>query len=233
MGRNRKTTWTDETSKQQLMQEKILHTVNNLLREVGYQRTTLSRISELSGISPTEIRRLYKSKDDILAGITERFMERAQEILEEELQPSEILLKKDAREMLALYQYIMPLAIALEAVEHSAMLCSIYKTMYTTPSLFEILVDRHASYAHLTFARKFTLQECYERILLVRASMSGYILSHEFRYLFPRDNLKKLCLTQALQIFDVSRDEIDLMLVELGTQKNKMLAVSQQIFAEL
>ena len=158
MGRNRKTTWTDETPKQQLMQEKILHTVNNLLREVGYQRTTLSRISELSGISPTEIRRLYKSKDDILAGITERFMERAQEILEEELQPSEILLKKDAREMLALYQYIMPLAIALEAVEHSAMLCSIYKTMYTTPSLFEILVDRHASYAHLTFARKFTLQ---------------------------------------------------------------------------
>lgn len=233
MGRNRKTTWTDETSKQQLMQEKILHTVNNLLREVGYQRTTLSRISELSGISPTEIRRLYKSKDDILAGITERFMERAQEILEEELQPSEILLKKDAREMLALYQYIMPLAIALEAVEHSAMLCSIYKTMYTTPSLFEILVDRHASYAHLTFARKFTLQECYERILLVRASMSGYILSHEFRYLFPRDNLKKLCLTQALQIFDVPRDKIDLLLVELETQKNKMLAVSQQIFAEL
>ncbi|WP_432642978.1 TetR/AcrR family transcriptional regulator [Acidaminococcus sp.] len=233
MGRNRKTTWTDETPKQQLMQEKILHTVNNLLREVGYQRTTLSRISELSGISPTEIRRLYKSKDDILAGITERFMERAQEILEEELQPSEILLKKDAREMLALYQYIMPLAIALEAVEHSAMLCSIYKTMYTTPSLFEILVDRHASYAHLTFARKFTLQECYERILLVRASMSGYILSHEFRYLFPRDNLKKLCLTQALQIFDVPRDKIDLLLVELETQKNKMLAVSQQIFAEL
>ena len=63
--------------------------------------------------------------------------------------------------------------------------------------------------------------------------MSGYILSHEFRYLFPRDNLKKLCLTQALQIFDVPRDKIDLLLVELETQKNKMLAVSQQIFAEL
>lgn len=233
MGRNRKTTLAEETPKNQLVREKILHTVNSLLREVGYQRTTLSRISELSGISPTEIRRLYKSKDDILAGITERFMERAQEILEEELQPSEILLKKDSKEMLALYQYIMPLAIALEAVDHNAMLCSIYKTMYTTPSLFEILVDRHASYAHLTFARKFTLQECYERILLVRASMSGYILSHEFRYLFPRDNLKKLCLIQALRIFDVPQEKIDLLLVELETQKNKMLAVSQRIFAEL
>lgn len=233
MGRNRKTTLADETPKNQMIKEKILHTANNLLQEVGYQRTTLSRISELAGISPTEIRRLFKSKDDILAGITEKFTRRAQEILEEELQPSEILLKEDAKEMLALYQYIVPLALALEAVDHSAMLCSIYKTMYTTPSLFEILVDRHASYAHLTFARKFTLQECYERILLVRASMSGYILSHEFKYLFPRENLKKLCLTQALRIFEVPQDKIELLLVELETQKDKLLEVSQRIFAEV
>ena len=130
MGRNRKTTLADETPKNQMLKEKLLRVANNLLQEVGYQRTTISRISELSGISPTEIRRLYKSKDDILAGITEKFTERAQEILEEELQPSEILLKDDGKEMLALYQYIVPLALALEAIDHSAMLCSIYKTMY-------------------------------------------------------------------------------------------------------
>ncbi len=77
MGRNRKTTLADETPKNQMIKEKILHTANNLLQEVGYQRTTLSRISELAGISPTEIRRLFKSKDDILAGITEKFTSRA------------------------------------------------------------------------------------------------------------------------------------------------------------
>ena len=228
MGRKRKTTLADETPKTHLIQERILHTASHLMQDVGYQRMTLGRISDLS-----EIRRIFKSKDDILAGITEKVMERTQEILEEELRPSEILLKDDAREMLALYQYIVPLAIDLEAVDHSAMLCSIFKTMYTPPSLFEILVDRHASYAHLTFARKFTLQECYERVLLVRASMSGYILSHEFKYLFARENLKKLCLTQALRIFDVPQDKIELLLVELKTQKDKMLEVSRRIFAEL
>ncbi|WP_317303771.1 TetR/AcrR family transcriptional regulator [Acidaminococcus timonensis] len=233
MGRKRKTTLADETPKTHLIQERILHTASHLMQDVGYQRMTLGRISDLSGISSAEIRRIFKSKDDILAGITEKVMERTQEILEEELRPSEILLKDDAREMLALYQYIVPLAIDLEAVDHSAMLCSIFKTMYTPPSLFEILVDRHASYAHLTFARKFTLQECYERVLLVRASMSGYILSHEFKYLFARENLKKLCLTQALRIFDVPQDKIELLLVELKTQKDKMLEVSRRIFAEL
>lgn len=85
----------------------------------------------------------------------------------------------------------------------------------------------------MTFARKFTLQECYERVLLVRASMSGYILSHEFKYLFPRENLKKLCLTQALRIFEVPQDKIKLLLVELETQKDKLLEVSQRIFAEV
>ena len=85
----------------------------------------------------------------------------------------------------------------------------------------------------MIFARKFTLQECNERVLLVQASMSGYILSYEFKYLFSRENLKKLCLTQALGIFDVPQDKIELLLVEMKTQKDKMLEVSRRIFAEL
>lgn len=132
--------------------------------------------------------------------------------------------------MLALYQYIIPLAIALEAMDASAILCSIYKTMYTTPRLFEMLVDRHASYAHLTFARDFTAQECYERVLVVRSSLSGYILAHEFRYLFPREQLKRLILTQALEIFDVPPEKTEMVLVELETQREKMLEVGKRIF---
>lgn len=233
MGRNRKTTLADEPPKNQLVQDKILHTAKSLLQEVGYQRMTLARISELSGISLTEIRRLYKTKEGILGGITEMLMARAPEIMDEELQPSEILLKEDPKRMLALFQYIAPLAVALDAVDASALLCSIFKTLYTTPNLFEILVDRHASYAHLTFARQFTLQECYERVLLVRASISGYIMSHEFRYLFPRENLRKLALTQALAVFDVPRKDIELLLVELETQKEKLHTVRERIFKEL
>jgi hypothetical protein len=135
--------------------------------------------------------------------------------------------------MQALYQYIVPLAIALEAMDRNAMLCSIYKTMCTTPRLFEMLVDRHASYAHLTFAREFTAQECYERILVIRASLSGFVLAHEFKYLFPREQLKRLILTQALEIFGVPEKKIELLLVELETQKEKMLEIGRQLFEEL
>ena len=113
------------------------------------------------------------------------------------------------------------------------MLCSICKTLYTTPRLFEMLVDRHASYAHLTFAREFTAQECYERVLVIRASLSGFVLAHEFKYLFPREQLKRLILTQALEIFGVPEKKIELLLVELETQKEKMLEIGQQLFEEL
>ena len=205
MGRNRKQTLVDATPQDQAIRNQILRTAAKLLQEVGYQRTTLSRISEVSGVGPTELRHWYRTKDEILAALTEQLLTRSQEVMEKELAPSEILLKENPKEMLALYQYIIPLAIALEAMDASAILCSIYKTMYTTPRLFEMLVDRHASYAHLTFA-------------------------HEFRYLFPREQLKRLILTQALEIFDVPPEKTEMVLVELETQREKMLEVGKRIF---
>ena len=230
MGRNRKQTLVDATPQDQAIRNQILRTAAKLLQDVGYQRTTLSRISEVSGVGPTELRHWYRTKDEILAALTELLLARSQDVMEKELAPYEILLKENPKEMLALYQYILPLAIALEAMDHSAMLCSIYKTMYTTPRLFEMLVDRHASYAHLTFAGDFTAQECYERVLVVRSSLTGYILAHDFRYLFPREQLKRLILTQALEIFDVAQGTIEMLLVELETQREKMLEVGQRIF---
>lgn len=233
MGRNRKQPLADVTPQDLTGRERVLKSAARLLLDVGYQRMTLGRISEASGVGGVEIRRWYKTKDEILAALTDRMLARSQEVLEKELAPSEILLKEDPKEMEALYQYIVPLAIALEAMDRNAMLCSIYKTMCTTPRLFEMLVDRHASYAHLTFAREFTAQECYERILVIRASLSGFVLAHEFKYLFPREQLKRLILTQALEIFGVPEKKIELLLVELETQKEKMLEIGQQLFEEL
>ena len=233
MGRNRKQPLADVTPQEQAGREMVLKTACRLMQDIGYQRMTLNRISEESGVAPGEVRRWYKTKDEILAAVTDRMLARSQEVMEKELAPSEILLKEDPREMQALYQYIVPLAIALEAMDRNAMLCSIYKTLYTTPRLFEMLVDRHASYAPLTFAREFTAQECYERVLVIRASLSGFVLAHEFKYLFPREQLKRLILTQALEIFGVPEKKIELLLVELETQKEKMLEIGQLLFEEL
>ncbi|WP_337566001.1 TetR/AcrR family transcriptional regulator [Acidaminococcus fermentans] len=182
----------------------MLKTAVRMLQEIGCQRTTLRRISAESGVGEGELRRWYKTKDELLAAISEM--------------------------LLALYQYIVPLAIALEAVDKSAMLCSLCRTLYTTSRLFELLVDRHASYAHLTFARQFTAQECYERVLVVRASLGGYIMAHDFKYLFPREQLKRLILAQALEVFQVPADRIEMLLVELEIQKKKLLEVCCQIF---
>lgn len=230
MGRNRKQPLADVTPQEQAGREMVLKTACRLMQDIGYQRMTLNRISEESGVAPGEVRRWYKTKDEILAAIAERLLGRAQEVMEKELAPSEILLKDNPREMLALYQYIVPLALALEAVDASAMLCSICRTLYTSSRLFEILVDRHASYAHLTFARNFTAQECYERVLVVRASLGGYIMAHDFKYLFPREQLQKLILTQALEIFGVPEKTIEMLLVEMATQKEKMQEVNRKVF---
>lgn len=150
MGRNRKQPLADVTPQDLTGRERVLKSAARLLLDVGYQRMTLGRISEASGVGGVEIRRWYKTKDEILAALTDRMLARSQEVMEKELAPSEILLKEDSREMQALYQYIVPLAIALEAMDRNAMLCSIYKTLYTTPRLFEMLVDWHASYAHIS-----------------------------------------------------------------------------------
>ena len=114
MGRNRKEPLADIPLQEQASREKVLKTAVRMLQEIGYQRTTLRRISAESGVGEGELRRWYKTKDELLAAISEMLLVRAQEVMEKELAPSEILLKENPREMLALYQYIVPLAIALE-----------------------------------------------------------------------------------------------------------------------
>ena len=47
------------------------------------------------------------------------------------------------------------------------------------------------------------------------------------------EQLKRLILTQALEIFGVPEKKIELLLVELETQKEKMLEIGLQLFEEL
>lgn len=117
MGRNRKQPLADVTLQDLTGRERVLKSAARLLLDVGYQRMTLSRISEESGVGGLEIRRWYKTKDEILAALTEQ--------------------------------------------------------------------------------------------------------------------LKRLILTQALEIFGVPEKKIELLLVELETQKEKMLEIGQQLFEEL
>lgn len=117
MGRNRKQPLADVTPQDLTGREWVLKSAARLLLDVGYQRMTLGRISEESGVGGLEIRRWYKIKDEILAALTEQ--------------------------------------------------------------------------------------------------------------------LKRLILTQALEIFGVPEKKIELLLVELETQKEKMLEIGQQLFEEL
>lgn len=117
MGRNRKQPLADVTPQDLTGRERVLKSAARLLLDVGYQRMTLGRISEESGVGGLEIRRWYKTKDEILAALTEQ--------------------------------------------------------------------------------------------------------------------LKRLILTQALEIFRVPEKKIELLLVELETQKEKMLEIGQQLFEEL
>jgi AcrR family transcriptional regulator len=117
MGRNRKQPLADVTPQDLTGRERVLKSAARLLLDVGYQRMTLGRISEESGVGGLEIRRWYKTKDEILAALTEQ--------------------------------------------------------------------------------------------------------------------LKRLILTQALEIFGVPEKKIELLLVELETQKEKMLEIGQQLFEEL
>lgn len=117
MGRNRKQPLADVTPQDLTGRERVLKSAARLLLDVGYQRMTLSRISEESGVGGLEIRRWYKTKDEILAALTEQ--------------------------------------------------------------------------------------------------------------------LKRLILTQALEIFGVPEKKIELLLVELETQKEKILEIGQQLFEEL
>ena len=55
-------------------------------------------------------------------------------------------------------------------------------------------------------------------------------MAHDFKYLFPREQLKRLILAQALEVFQVPADRIEMLLVELETQKKKLLEVCCQIF---
>lgn len=72
MGRNRKQPLADVTPQDLTGRERVLKSAARLLLDVGYQRMTLSRISEESGVGGLEIRRWYKTKDEILAALTEQ-----------------------------------------------------------------------------------------------------------------------------------------------------------------
>ena len=76
MGRNRKEPLADIPLQEQASREKVLKTAVRMLQEIGYQRTTLRRISAESGVGEGELRRWYKTKDELLAAISEMLLVR-------------------------------------------------------------------------------------------------------------------------------------------------------------
>ena len=214
-------------------QKKILKAAKDTIIETGFPRTSLRKIAERAGLPLATVTASYKTKEVLLGVLAEQYMSHMTDAIEQDVQPSPELLRDHPKEMEALYQYIVLMAIELDSLESDAIIWSLYKTIYTTPELFEHMVERQASYAYPTFAGRFTSKECYERILFLRSSMEGYIMTYGFRKPVEREKLKNSLLEGALRAFKGPEECIKKLVKELHYQERYLVEVGRKTLVEL
>lgn len=217
-----------EPGKENEIQRLILNAAKQMFLEQGYLRTSLRKIANASGIGIKTVTSFYKTKDDVFEALASRSMELAQQLIRQELADSEIM-KAHSKEMQDVYQYLFLLAMELVGIDNDALVCSLYQVSYTTPSLFEKMVERQSAFAYSLFARKFTSRQCYERVLLVRSAVGGYIMVHRFRRLMPKAELKKMLLQKALEAFEVPERKANRLISEMMAQEAYMLELGRKL----
>ncbi len=212
------------------VQQLILATAKKMFLEQGYLRTSLRKIANDSGIQFQTVTSLYKTKDEVFEALVSRAMLLAQQLIRQEVAATETM-NAHSREIQDVYQYLFLLALELEGIDNDALVCSLYQVSYTTPSLFEKMVDRQSTFAYSMFARKFTSRQCYERVLLVRSAVGGYIMIHRFKRLMPKAELKKMLLQKALEAFEVPERIAARLISEMMLQEPYMLDLGRKLVA--
>lgn len=211
----------------------LLEAAKRMFLEQGYLRTSLKKIAMRANVQPEAVASAYKTKDDVFTALASRLLLLSRDKVHRSVTLPLELQTFEPQEMLTLYRYLLLLALAMEEVDSDALLCSLYQVEYTTPVLFEKMVDRQAAYAYSIFAQKFTGQECYERTLVIQSAIGGYIQLHRFRRLMPREQLKKMVLRQALELYDVPENQITKLVQEVMSQKLYLQQLGRELIEEL
>jgi AcrR family transcriptional regulator len=199
----------------------ILATAKELFLEVGYEKTTIRKIVERSGVSSGSIYHWYKNKDEIFQALMNGLMKSAQRVIHKNLQQTS-----------AVFQYVAFMSIELEAMEADLVLRGIYKAAYTSGAMFEPLVERHAQYTAQLFTGQFSYEACLARTILIRASMSGYILVYDFDSVLQREEMRRLLLISALHMYEVPQKTMVHVLEEIRQHKDLLVRCGRELLED-
>ncbi len=206
---------------------KILTVCVRLFLEQGYKNTTITQITEESGISRGSFQNFFPTKDAVLLDLVKTMFGgqfgAARSIVGDNLQP--------------VYIYAVETAIQLTLTELNESLREIYIEAYTVPNIAEYIFLQTTAELKQIFGGNFPgYTECdfYEIEIGTSGLMRNY-MAKKCDIHFPLEHKVNRFLSAAMRVYNVSEEDREKVLAFVATLDLKTISteVMHKLFAAL
>lgn len=201
---------------------RILETAKDIFLEQGYKRTTIRQIVERSGITSGSIYNIFSSKEEIFSSLVDELMKSCIDMVQ-----------KESSGESPLYRYAAVLMVEMEAIARDERVRELYQEAYTSPAMFERVVERHLrlekeifgeDYEHL-----FKGDQLIIRNILVKGAMGAYIDSFYFKRQIDEEEMRPVLLSLTFRVLGSKKKDILPLMKQLEEKKDVWIRLSKDV----
>ena len=203
------------------VRHKILNTAKYLFGVQGYRRTTIRQIVEQSGVLTGSIYYLYKNKEDVF-----------QALILSLTQNCIVKIREHCGEESPVFQYAAVCAVELCAVEENPVIRDNYATAYSSPQIFEHMVEQYADMADCIF-RGTPWEKGKEarrrQALLIKGMMGSCVSAFYFQRMTDHETDFHECVRGVLEIMGIGSTLIEYTMKQIDAQKQLWISIGHEL----
>lgn len=201
---------------------RILETAKEIFLEQGYKRTTIRQIVERSGITSGSIYNIFSSKEEIFSALVDELMKSCIDMVQ-----------KESSGESPLYRYAAVLMVEMEAIARDERVRELYQEAYTSPVMFEEVVQRHLRLESEIFGedyvRLFKGDQLMIRNLMVKGAMGAFIDSFYFGHQPNEEDARTMLLSLTLRVLGSKKKDITPLMKQLEEKRDVWIRLSKDV----
>lgn len=201
----------------------IISTARRLMVRQGYKKTTIRQIVKETGIASGSIYYLFGGKEKILNEIIDELMDRLTAIIESDFKDED-----------ALFRSAAILAVEMLGIRYNEQVREIYYALFSSPELFETVVERNMTLMDTLFGRVSESKEekRYIQALLYKGALRSYIAAYYFKKDVNMEELATQILSLTLRCSHAKESEMKEILGKLKSHRTEFGNIVNQLLYE-
>lgn len=203
------------------VRSKILNSAKELLAQDGYDKTTIRRIVEHSGVLTGSIYYFFKNKEDIFKAML--------------LELTRDCIKKihcRCQGESPLFKYAAICEVELRVLADNPIVRGTYTAGYNSHLIFEGMVDQFALLAKELFAETAydcTDEEYYEKTLMIKGAMHACLSALYFQREVAPEKTRQALLRLAMQQFSDTEQEMENVLQKMRARNDLWASIGREL----